>query len=369
MQVPIILGRPFLMTSKALIDVFAKKVTLRVGDESMVFDLLESMKHPKESNDMLYYVEGFESSSENDKFQDFGSAGCIWPCDNNPYGHTNVPVSTALSIQPYVNFSYGHMLPSDTIQPYGNISYGRMPYLMDDCEIESMEPFYFDLGGDVFDETFNFELGDDDLKMIQEVLAIDSSPTSKIDELPQDDTFKLKPSIEDPPALEIKDLPSHLEYAFLAEDSKLPVIIAKDLSPIEKEKLLGVLKEHKRAIAWKISDIKGINPSYCTHKILMEEDYKPVVQHQRKVNPNIKEVVKKEVVKLLDAGLIYPISDSPWVSPVQVVPKKGGMTVMMNEKNEAMPTRTVTQKVSSWLYFRAICLIINVHVSSSPTGR
>ena len=69
---------------------------------------------------------------------------------------------------------------------------------------------------------------------------------------------------------------------------------------VEKEKLLGVLKEHKKAIARKISYIKRINPSYCTHKILMEEDYKPVVQHQRRVNLNIKKVVKKEVVKLLD---------------------------------------------------------------------
>ena len=74
----------------------------------------------------------------------------------------------------------------------------------------------------------------------------------------------------------------------------------------------------------------------------MEEDYKPSVQPQRRVNPNIKEVVKKEVIKLLDAGLIYPISDSPWVSPVQVVPKKGGMTVVKNGKGELVPQRTVT---------------------------
>ena len=191
-------------------------------------------------------------------------------------------------------------------------------------------------------ESYNFELGNEELELVEDLLTVDATLITQVEKLPQDDAFKLKPSIEDPPALELKDLPSHLEYAFLAEDSKLPVIIAKDLSPMEKEKLLGVLKEHKRAIAWKISDIKGLNPSYCTHKILMEEDYKPVVQHQRRVNPNIKEVVKKEVVKLLDAGLIYPISDSPWVSPVQVVPKKGGMTVVMNEKNEPMPTRTVT---------------------------
>ncbi|GKA72376.1 hypothetical protein Tco_0778592, partial [Tanacetum coccineum] len=74
-----------------------------------------------------------------------------------------------------------------------------------------------------------------------------------------------------------------------------------------------VLKSHKRAIAWKISDIKGIDPQFCTHKILMEENAKPVVQHQRRVNPKIHEVIKQEVIKLLDAGLIYPISDSPWV--------------------------------------------------------
>ena len=144
-QVPIILGRPFLMTSKALIYVFDKKVTLRVGDESMVFDLSESMKHPKESDDTLYYVESFESSSENDNFQDFGSAGYI-PYEDISYGHINHPVSTAQSIRPYEIFSYGHMLHSDTIRPYGNISYGRIPYMIDDCEIESMDTFYFDLG-------------------------------------------------------------------------------------------------------------------------------------------------------------------------------------------------------------------------------
>nr|GFB36021.1 hypothetical protein [Tanacetum cinerariifolium] len=72
---------------------------------------------------------------------------------------------------------------------------------------------------------------------------------------------------------------------------------------------------HKRAIAWKLSDIQGINPEFCTHKILIEEDYKPAVQHQRRVNPKIHDVIKKEVEKLLDAGLIYLISDSPWVSP------------------------------------------------------
>nr|GFC13756.1 hypothetical protein [Tanacetum cinerariifolium] len=85
---------------------------------------------------------------------------------------------------------------------------------------------------------------------------------------------KAKSSIEEPPELELKELPSHLEYAFLEESDKLPVIIAKDLKDVEKESLIKVLKSHKRAIAWKISDIKGIDPRFCTHKILMKEDYK-----------------------------------------------------------------------------------------------
>ncbi|GKF74799.1 hypothetical protein Tco_0224243 [Tanacetum coccineum] len=101
---------------------------------------------------------------------------------------------------------------------------------------------------------------------------------------------------------------------------------------------VGVLKSHKRAIAWKLSDIKGVDPEFCTHKILMEEDYEPAVQSQRRVNPKIHDVIKKEVEKLLNAGLIYPISDSPWVSPIHCVPKKGGITVVKNDDNDLIPT-------------------------------
>nr|GFC35760.1 reverse transcriptase domain-containing protein [Tanacetum cinerariifolium] len=125
----------------------------------------------------------------------------------------------------------------------------------------------------------------------------------------------VKSFIDEPPEVELKDLPHHLEYTFLEGNDKFPVIIVKELRSEEKAALIKVLKYHKRAIAWKLSDIQGINPEFCTHKILMEEDYKPAVQHQRRVNPKIHDVIKKDVEKLLDAGLIYLISDSPWVSP------------------------------------------------------
>nr|GEZ50121.1 DNA-directed DNA polymerase [Tanacetum cinerariifolium] len=152
----------------------------------------------------------------------------------------------------------------------------------------------------------------------------------------------VKSSVDEPPEVELKDLPPHLEYAFLEGNDKLPVIIAKELGDEEKSALIMVLKSHKQAIAWKLSDIQGINPEFYTHKILMEEDYKPVVQHQRRVNSKIHDVIKKEVEKLLDAGLIYSLSDSPWVSLVHCVPKKVGFTVVENEENELIPTRLVT---------------------------
>nr|GEW21239.1 DNA-directed DNA polymerase [Tanacetum cinerariifolium] len=122
-----------------------------------------------------------------------------------------------------------------------------------------------------------------------------------------------KPSIEELPELELKDLPSHLEYAFLEGTDKLPVIISKELNYEEKASLLKFLISHKRAIAWNIFDIKGIDPHFYTHKILVEDDFKPAVQHQRRVNSKIHEVIKKEVIKLLDARLIYPIFNSLWI--------------------------------------------------------
>ncbi|GJV15460.1 reverse transcriptase domain-containing protein [Tanacetum coccineum] len=127
---------------------------------------------------------------------------------------------------------------------------------------------------------------------------------------------------------ELKSLPNHLEYAYLQGDKSFPIIISSKLSKKEKKLLLQVLEKHKGAIAWKMSDIKGTSPSFCTHKILMEDDFKAVIQPQKRLNPKVQDVVKNEIVKLLDSGLIYPISNSSWVNPLHVVPKKGGMTVI-----------------------------------------
>ncbi|GJZ07256.1 hypothetical protein Tco_0541049 [Tanacetum coccineum] len=231
--VPIILGRPFLVTARAVIDVHEGKLSLRVGSETITFNIGKSMKSKHSHDNYLYCVD-----------------------------HT-----VKLVQEQWVN----------TVNHDGK-------WTEEEEEEDS-----------------------------NKALAVSFYPrTEPVEPLewkaPEN---RLKPSSVEPPRLELKELPKHLEYAFLQENNQLPVVISSALSTDEKTRLLEVLQNHKGAIAWSIADIKGINSSFCTHKMLMEDEFKPSVQPQRRVNPNIKEVVKKEVIKLTDAGLIYPNSDSP----------------------------------------------------------
>ncbi|GJR91079.1 reverse transcriptase domain-containing protein [Tanacetum coccineum] len=319
-RVPLILGRPFLRTAHALVDVHGKKLTLRVGDEELVFNVESASKHPqKHSDNSIHKIDILDTTCEDHVYEVLSFQKSINATSGNP---TFTPDPTVESLSP-------------SLTPFGD----------SDLLLEETDAFLSlddSIPPGIDDGTYNSE---GDILFLERLLNDDSTPDLPPNPHPVcliNDAEKIKSSIEDPPDLILKDLPSHLEYAFLEGTSKLPVIIAKDLKKEEKEQLLKVLKSHKRAIAWKISDIRGINPNFCTHKILMEEDFKPVVQQQRRVNPKIHEVIKAEVIKLLDAGLIYPISDSPWVSPIHVVPKKGGMTVVTNENNELIPTRLVT---------------------------
>ena len=141
----------------------------------------------------------------------------------------------------------------------------------------------------------------------------------------------------------IKELPEHLKYAFLQPEKGKLVIISAGLTKLEEQRLLETLRKYKEVIAWSVEDLKGISPSVCIHKILLEKNARTSIEHQRRLNPVMKEVVRKEVLKWLNVGFIYAILDSPWVSPVHVVPKKGGFIVIRNEKNELIPTRTVIE--------------------------
>ncbi|GJT71901.1 reverse transcriptase domain-containing protein [Tanacetum coccineum] len=297
----LILGRCFLKTSHALIDVYEGEITLRVGKEAITFNLDQTSRYTADYNHMtVNKIDVIDMACDEYSQEVLGFSNVI--ASGNPTPYFEPIVSTA----------------SPTLTPFGDSDFllfeeaDSFLALEDDPTSSEVDPTYQDPEGDIL--------------LLEAIL----------------NTKTVESSVDEPPEVELKELPPHLEYAFLEGDNKLPVIIAKDLKDEEKAALLKVLKSHKRAIAWKLSDIKGVSPEFCTHKILMEEDYEPSVQSQRRVNPKIYDVIKKEVEKLLDAGLIYPISDSPWVSPVHCVPKKGGMTVITNDENELIPTRLVT---------------------------
>ncbi|GJV30212.1 DNA-directed DNA polymerase [Tanacetum coccineum] len=260
-KIPIILGRPFLATTHAMIDVFNKKISFEVGNETITFDIEKSMKFSTPEDDECLSVD---------------------------------------MVDKVVSDLVHEILPS---------------ILLDSFLFEPIVNYQQKSDTNLWEEE------DDDSDDLDK-----SVPPSDHDNwepirptLFATNTFETK---KQPPKL--KELPSHLEYAFLNNNQEFPVIISSLLNSQEKESLLKVLTQHKAALAWKVADIKGISPSFCTHKILMEDNFKPVVQPQRRLNPKVQDVVKAEIVKLLDSGLIYAISDSPWVSPIHVVPKKGG---------------------------------------------
>ncbi|KAJ9552344.1 hypothetical protein OSB04_016389 [Centaurea solstitialis] len=218
---PIILGRPFLATTGAIIDVKNGKLSLNVGKDKVEFELRKSMG----------------------------------------------------------------LLPS-----------------MDDIHI-----------ADALETVFSEEMvvDDEDAKIIKEIfdasepflknVAVEAIPATKEDE------------VTVPPKVDLKPLPSNLKYAFLGDNNTYSVIVNASLSSCELDKLLVVLRRYHSVLAYSIDDIKGISPSFCTHRILLNDEHASCIEHQRRLNPNMKEVVQKEVMKLLKAGIIYPISDSPWV--------------------------------------------------------
>ncbi|XP_062102860.1 uncharacterized protein LOC133813692 [Humulus lupulus] len=172
----------------------------------------------------------------------------------------------------------------------------------------------------------------------------------RFEELPSD-REKPKPSAEEVPIVKLAQLPEGLKHVFLGDGDTFPVIISSKLDPSQEIKLIKLLQKLKSALGWTIADIKGISPLICSHRINLEDGAIPRRDPQRRLNPTMKEVVKNEVLKLLDADIIYPVVDSKWVSPTQVVPKKSGVTVVENEKGALVPTRTVTGWRILWKLF------------------
>ncbi|XP_042029922.1 uncharacterized protein LOC121776825 [Salvia splendens] len=140
------------------------------------------------------------------------------------------------------------------------------------------------------------------------------------------------PNEEPKPAKELKPLPAHLKYAYLGEGETMPVIINNHLTQGHEDRLLEVLRRNQKAIGWKLTDLVGISPDLCMHHIRLKEGAKPHRDQQRKLNPNMRAEVLKEIVKLVSIGIIYSIPDSNWVSPMHMVPKKGGIQVLAGKQ-------------------------------------
>nr|GEY96460.1 reverse transcriptase domain-containing protein [Tanacetum cinerariifolium] len=304
-RVPLILRRSFLKTRRALIDVFEGELTLRVGKEAITFNLDQTLRYSDNYSDMtakridVIDMVCEEYSQEVLGFSDTISSSNPTPC------YDPIISATSPTLTPFRNsdFLLEEVNAFLAVEDEPTSSQFPQSYLDPEGDILLLEAFLNDDPSAPPPNQRNY------LPEVCKELNICEAKTDKS-------------SVDEPPVVELKALPPHLEYAFLEGDDKLPVIIAKDLSVEEKTALITILKSHKRAIAWKLSDIK--------------------VQHQRRVNPKIQDVIKQEVIKLLDAGLIYPISDSPWVSPVHCVPKKGGITAVENEDNELILTHLVT---------------------------
>ncbi|CAH9100957.1 unnamed protein product [Cuscuta epithymum] len=270
--VPILLGRPFLKTAKAKIDVFSGVLTMEFDGEKVEFNIYDSMKYPTDNHSLF----------------------AIDTCDT---------------------------------------------WVQDVFEVEGKDMLLSSIENDIEDFTMEYSMSNNMKMMVAELNQLPLLPPGS-KALPLTiPSEKPLPSVLQAPEVELKPLPENLKHVFLGENQTLPVIISNALAQEQEERLIAVLKEYKLAIGWSIADIKGISPSTCMHRILLEDEAKAVRQPQRRLNPPMMEVVKKEVIKLLQMGIIFPISDSKWVSPTQVVPKKTGVTVIENKEGEMVPTR------------------------------
>ncbi|CAN6547832.1 unnamed protein product [Malus baccata var. baccata] len=290
-SLPILLGRPFMKTARTKIDVYSGTLSMEFDGEVVNFNLSDSIKYPSEDHSCFSIdiidslAQGYLEDLNDDTLEKVIS-------------RSMVPTTKGAGFKlPHGTHELGHVAPPSE----------EILELV--AALESLPKH----GG----KSPNFE----------------SIPIS---------TNKLLPSIVQAPILDLKPLPSHLKYIFLGENETLPAIISSSLTAQEEEKLVRVLKEFKSALGWTLADIKGISPTTCMHHIFLEEGAKPTREAQRRLNPPMMEVVKKEIIKLLDCGVIYPISDSRWVSPIQCVPKKSGVTVVENAENELVPTRIQT---------------------------
>ena len=280
MPTPLLLDRPFMKTARTKIDVYNGTLTMEFDGEVVRFNIFEAMRYPSDVHS-CFKIDTLDVLAQ--QIFELDKEDALEVVMRNGLVSSNIPTDVEL---------------------------------------------------------------DEDLK--ETVAALETIPripsryaTSSYISLPLN-VEKLLPSIMHAPTLDLKPLPDHLKYVFLGENKTLPVIIANNLSSLQEEKLMRVLMNHRTVIGWTIADIKGISPSMCMHRILLEDGAMPTREAQRRLNPLMMDVVKKEILKLLDVGVIYPILDNKWTSLVQVVPKKFGVTIVKNNDDIFVPTKVQT---------------------------
>ncbi|CAM8900248.1 unnamed protein product [Rhodiola kirilowii] len=266
---PILLGRPFLKTSKMKIDCGSGMLSMEVEGETFSFDIFRAMKHPME------FEEVHALDALDDLVQEVQPEPRADPLELILNG-----AESSYELAKGLHETLAHLTISEPLTP--------------EYEVNEVQLF-------------------------------------------KSNTFL--PSVMQAPEIELKPLPGHLKYAFLGENDTLPVIIKSGLEAEQERRLVKVLRHHKFAIGWTLADLRGVSPAVCMHRILLEGGAKPSREPQRRLNPIMMEIVQKEIQKLLDADVIYPISDSQWVSHVHVVPKKTGITVEEDAEGKMVTTR------------------------------
>ncbi|CAM9000858.1 unnamed protein product [Rhodiola kirilowii] len=266
---PILLGRPFLKTSKMKIDCGSGMLSMEVEGEVFSFDMFRAMKHPME------FEEVHALDALDDLIQEVQSEPRADPLELILNG-----AESSYDLAEGLHETLAHLTISEPLTP--------------GYEVNEVKLF-------------------------------------------KSNTFL--PSVMQAPKIELKPLPVHLKYAFLGENNTLPVIIKSGLETDQERHLIKVLRQHKLDIGWTLADLRGVNPAVCMHRILLEDGAKPSREPQRRLNPIMMEIVQKEIQKLLDADVIYPISDSQWVSPIHIVPKKTGITIEEDAEGKMVTTR------------------------------
>nr|GFB42753.1 reverse transcriptase domain-containing protein [Tanacetum cinerariifolium] len=260
-RVPLILGRPFLSTAHALIDVYEGEITLRYDNQSLTLKCGDTPSISYNNLESLNKVDLIDATCEEYSQEVLGFTDVVSNEVSSPY-YEPIVSNSSQNLTPFSESDFLLLEKDDAF------------IAIDDEPISSnIDATYYDPEGDIL--------------ILEALLNNDPEPLSN-----QKDFFptlhkdlkvveqKNQSFKEDkPPKVELKELPPHIEYAFLGDNRKWSVIIAKDLSSNEKTALINILKTRKKAIAWKLTDIKGIDPEFCSHKILLEEDYSPKVQN------------------------------------------------------------------------------------------